>query len=291
MLEDSGHKPLIALAGDANGRDQALVLEGAAGRLQSLANWYAFTWRPIGNDPSLMEAIARSLRQSAYRVTLRPVPEENGVAAILCRAFRKSGWHVRCVRSDVNHVLRVGGRTFAQYWGGRPGALRTAVSRKGGRVDVQVFRHFDADSWKSFEAVYADSWKPAEGDPEFLRRFARAEGDAGRIRLAIATKDGQPVAAQFWTVENATAYIHKLAHRESASYLSPGTIVTARLMAEVIDRDNVEFVDFGTGDDAYKADWMEIVRPRFTIDCLNPSNPRAWPALAKRMLAPVRAAV
>ena len=53
----------------------------------------------------------------------------------------------------------------------------------------------------------------------------------------------------------------------------------------VIDGDKVDLIDFGTGNDPYKADWMEMDRPRYRIDCLDPKQPRAWPALAKRALA------
>lgn len=52
----------------------------------------------------------------------------------------------------------------------------------------------------------------------------------------------------------------------------------------VIDIDNVGLIDFGTGDQSYKAEWMEAVRPRFRIDCLDAGQPKAWLRLAKRML-------
>jgi hypothetical protein len=51
----------------------------------------------------------------------------------------------------------------------------------------------------------------------------------------------------------------------------------------------VALVDFGTGDQSYKADWMEAVRPRVRIDCLDPAQPRAWAPLAKRRLSALRA--
>ena len=152
------------------------------------------------------------------------------------------------------------------------------------KVDVRIVTHFHAEMWAAYEAIYAESWKPAEDQPDLLRRFAEAEGATGRIRLGIATHQGEPVAAQFWTVENGIAYIHKLAHLESMKPLSAGTTLTAALFEHVIDVDHVELVDFGTGNDRYKADWMEEVRPRFQIDCLDPRQPRAWAPLAKRAL-------
>lgn len=92
-------------------------------------------------------------------------------------------------------------------------------------------------------------------------------------------------------MESGIAYIHKLAHTEDSKPLSPGTTLSAALFAHVIDRDRVELVDFGTGDDPYKRDWMEAVRPRYRLDMYDPRNPRAWPHLAKaalRRLAPAQ---
>ena len=91
------------------------------------------------------------------------------------------------------------------------------------------------------------------------------------------------MAAQFWSVEKlCIAYIHKLApHREDAKPLSAGTTLSAALFERVIDGDQVDLVDFGTGnDDRYKRDWMEQDRPRYRIEAvLDPrSGLRAWPA-------------
>ena len=92
------------------------------------------------------------------------------------------------------------------------------------------------------------------------------------------------MAAQFWTVENQTAWIHKLAHRTDARHLSAGSVLTASLMARVIDEDGVALVDFGTGDDAYKADWMDGTRARLRLDCHNPAHIASWPHIARAAL-------
>jgi hypothetical protein len=281
----SGAKPCMVLATDG-GAAMALPLAEANGRLEPLRTWYAFTWRPLGQSSlGSLRAAAEDLRRRTHRVTLWPVPDEDGSASRLASAFRAAGWQVTCERCDHNHVLPVGGRSFAEYWAGRPGAMRTTLKRKAKKVIVELFDRFDPAAWAEYETIYAESWKPEEGDPALLRRFAEAEGTAGRLRLGIARADGEAVAAQFWTVENGTAYIHKLAHRESAKPLSAGTTLSAALFERVIDIDRVDLVDFGTGNDAYKRDWMEVDRPRYRIDCLDPKQPRAWPALAKRLLA------
>lgn len=283
LEEHCALKPLVAVARDGEAK-AILPLQHTADRLEALGNWYSFTVRPIltkgALGPGLLRAIARDLRSRTWRVTLSPLPDEDGSALLLQEAFGSAGWRVRREQCDVNHVLELRGRSFSDYLADRPGPLRTTLKRKSDKIEVRLLRHLDPAAWADYEAVYAASWKPAEGSPAFLRAFAEAEGRAGRLRMAVAYSEGQPVAAQFWTVENSTAFIHKLAHIEQARPLSPGTTLSAALFEEVIDRDKVALIDFGTGDDAYKRDWMERIRPRFRLDCLNPSAPQAWPHIA-----------
>lgn len=287
LLASTGLTPLIATASE-DGRTAALALTEADGQITALRNWYSFTWRPLAPEGTagdrLLAAIARGLRARGHRVTLEPVPGEDGSAERLARAFRSAGWRVSIEECDTNYVLSVSGRSFAEYWESRPGSLRTTLKRKGKKVETQVITHFDPAVWAEYEAIYAASWKPAEDQPAMLRAFAQAEGAAGRLRLGVARADGVTVAAQCWTVENSIAYIHKLAHLESHKALSAGTTLSAALFEHVIDIDRASLIDFGTGDQSYKADWMEAVRPRFRIDCLNPVRPRSWAPLAKRML-------
>ncbi|AOL94982.1 GNAT family N-acetyltransferase [Porphyrobacter sp. LM 6] len=286
LLAETGLTPLIAVASEADST-AALALTEADGRITPLRNWYSFTWRelapPGAAGDRLLAEIARQLRVRGWRVTLEPVPGEDGSAERLARAFRAAGWQVVVEPCDTNHILPVNGRSFAEYWDSRPGPLRTTLKRKAKKVETEVLTRFDPAVWADYEAIYAASWKPAEDQPAMLRAFAEAEGAAGRLRLGIARAEGLAVAAQCWTVESGIAYIHKLAHLESHKHLSAGTTLSAALFEQVIDRDKVALVDFGTGDQSYKADWMEAVRVRYRIDCLDPARPRSWLPLAKWM--------
>jgi hypothetical protein len=280
-------EPLFARA--CNGTATALLpLSRQGGTLSSLANWYTFRWRPLispGAEPlPLLETLARDLPRHGWRLVAGQVPDEDGSATLLAEALRRAGWRVEIAPHDVNHVLPVGGRTYAEYLASRPGPLRTTLKRRSGKVSCRVLDHFDEQAWRAYEEIYAASWKPEEGLPAMLEDFARAEGEAGRLRLGLAEIEGRPVAAQFWTVEAGTAWIHKLAHREDARALSPGTVLSAALFERVIDHDRVELVDFGTGDNPYKRDWMDDIRPRYRIEALWPRAPRAWPHIARRVL-------
>ena len=276
-------RPFIAMA-EGYGDRAALVLRRTDEGFASLTNWFSFTWRPLGRASGLLIALARDLRKHTHRVTLSPLPDEDGSASRVEDAFRNAGWLVFREACDENHVLPVAGRSFADYWSTRPGKMRTTLKRKAKKVEVEILTSFDEAAWHDYRAIYAESWKPEEERADILEAFARAEGEAGRIRLGIARSDGVPVAAQFWTVENGTAYIHKLAHVEAAKPLSAGTTLSAALFEYVIDTDRVELVDFGTGSDTYKRDWMEVNRPRYRLTALDWRQPRAWPALGKALL-------
>lgn len=283
-----GITPMLAVARE--GADVAVLpLTSRDGGIEALANWYSFRFRPIvspaADAPTLLAAIAGDLAKRAGRITLSGLPDEDGSRSVLAGAFRARGWIVLSEPCDINHVLVVGGRDYADYLAGRPGPLRTTLKRKARKVVCTIHTRFDADAWAAYESIYAESWKPSEGSPAFLRDFAEAEGAAGRLRLAVAHAEGEAVAAQLWTVEGGTAFIHKLAHREAAKPLSPGTSLSAALFEHVIDRDGVDLVDFGTGDDGYKRDWMEEVRQRHRLTLYRPARPANWPRLARAILS------
>jgi len=287
LLEQSGIEPLFVTASE-NDQGIALPLRRKDGALEALTNWYAFTWSDLRTsgvtDSAMLEALARDLAKRTHRVVLAKLPEEDATLQRLRSAFEGCGWIVFAEPCDTNHVLPVKGRSYDEFLADRPGRLRTTLKRKAKKVDVVLNHEFDASEWAAYEDIYADSWKPSEGDPALLRAFAEAESEAGRFRFALALNDGTPIAAQFWTVDGDTAYIHKLAHRISADKLSPGTTLTAALFKDVIEKDGVQWVDFGTGDDPYKRDWMELVRTRWQLTCLRPSHPRNWPILVKHLL-------
>lgn len=286
MLADAclpGERCFLAVARDGDAMAVLPLMQDNDG-VRSLANWYSFTARPVWNAeskaPRLLAAIAQSLTPAgAARLSALPEMEAQAMAA----ALREAGWIAQMAQCDVNHILNLRGRSFAEYWTARPGALRETVRRKGkkGVVALRIASVFDSADWDAYETVYRLSWKPGEGSPAFLRQWAEDESAAGSLRLGIAEIKGQPVAAQFWTVEAGTAFIHKLAHDERAKAHSPGTLLSAAMFEQVIDRDGVALVDFGTGNDPYKRDWMEAVRPRFAIEAYRAGAVRHWKGLAR----------
>ncbi len=292
------HAPLLVEARNGRGssflplmRPQHGVMRSA--RWQALANWYSFTAAPIfaGSDDQQAKleqlgALARALPARSWRINLAPAADDDGHAALLCDAFAAAGWIVSRTTCDWNHITRLSGESFDGWWQKKPGQLRSTIRRKGNKnaVAIRINPWFSVDDWSDYERVYATSWKPSEGAPDFLKALAEAEGSAGRLRIGLAYLDGKPVAAQFWTVDHGTAYIHKLAHDPKAQEFSPGSLLSAAMFQHVIDIDRVHTIDFGTGDDNYKRDWMDQVRPRYRIELLWPHHPASWPFIARNWL-------
>jgi CelD/BcsL family acetyltransferase involved in cellulose biosynthesis len=277
-------QPLIVRVASEGTLGWLILARNTQGNLEALTNWYTMAFRPVfAGEPddlrkrAMLTAIAkrlRAMRGAPGRITMQPVPRADGTSALLARAFKRSGWVVSVDQVSTSWTANVADMSFDEYWEARPGQLRSTYKRKSAKAefDVKIYDHFDEDAWADYEAVYADSWKPEEGSPNFLRQTALYEGDAGAVRIGICRIDGQAIAAQFWTVEDGTAYIHKLAHRESVKDLSPGTILSAALFRYVIDVDHVNIIDFGTGDDDYKADWMDSSAPLDRVQAFNPAS-------------------
>jgi len=100
----------------------------------------------------------------------------------------------------------------------------------------------------------------------------RTCANRGWLRLGIAWLDGKAIAAQFWIVAHGKASIYKLAYDEAFKAYGSGTLLTAMLMAHVIEKDHVAEIDYLIGDDPYKKTWMSLRRERWGLVAYNPKS-------------------
>lgn len=289
-----GATPHILHASEGPAQAWLFLADAGDHRRTAIANYYSFAFRPVftGDPPPdqrlrLTESMARELALDTAQIDMFPVLAEDGASALILSAFRKAGWIAVRRPMGTNHYLVLGGRDFASYWSGRPGALRNTVRRKQ-RASTLAFEVHDTLTdalWDDYVAVYRNSWKPSEPNLDFLRTIAAQESEAGALRLGFARNGAEPVATQLWTVENGVALIHKLAHHQSADDASPGTLLSHFMFRHVIDVDGVEQIDYGTGDNPYKTEWMEAQRPLYRIDCFNPRFSSAWLPAARTAIS------
>lgn len=281
-----GATPLVGVCA-RDGADAAWLLLTGDG--EAYASWYSLRVGPVfSGEPraDLLAAAARALKPRFAHITLAPMNPAD--AALAADAFRAAGWWAHDSKATANWIAHTAGLSFADYWAGRPSRLRNTVKRKAkAALDIAIHTRFDAQAWADYEVIYAASWKPEEGSPAFLRAMAES---ASTLRLGIARHEDRPVAAQLWTLDRGggdggTATIHKLAYREDAKPLSPGTLLGHAMFAHVIDNDCPAIIDYGTGDDAYKADWMDQRRMLRRLELWNPRTIGGLARAAKAKLS------
>ena len=256
-------KLLVARAGDA-----WLFLAEDGRSAQAYAAWYSLRFGAVGTIGS--DAMTSLAQRGLAKIELAPVVDP----APLRKAFRDAGWWVFVTPKTGNWRIDTSGMDFEAYWAARPAQLRNTAKRRGksAGLEIEIYDRFDARAWADYETVYRASWKPEEGSFPFLRALAEQEGAAGTLRLGIARKDGRPVAVQLWLVEHGKATIHKLAYAEHAKAMSPGTLLGMAMFRRAIDVDRVRTIDYGTGDDGYKKDWMAERRTLWRVTAFNPST-------------------
>lgn len=275
-------RPLVVRARDERGRSAWLFLAEQGGRGEAFRCWYSLRFGLIGEVEGA-GPIAGALRKRLHRLEIFPLEDPQALAG----AFRRAGWATFLSPATASWRVATAGQDFDAYWAQRPGKLRNTAQRKAkaAGLDIEIHRAFDPAAWSAYEEVYAASWKPEEGSPAFLRALAEREGEAGRLRLGVARKDGRALAAQLWTIEDGTAWIHKLAYREDSKSLSPGTVLSMAMFRAALDDDRVSRIDYGTGDDGYKRDWMGERADLWRLEAFNLASPRGLAGAARAGLS------
>jgi ribosomal protein S18 acetylase RimI-like enzyme len=290
-MEGQGHPNL--LLGQHGGAAVLLPLLRGKG-LRALSNYYSSLYEPACTDPAeqagFIRAAARYLRTlkpRASTITLQPLAED--FAATAREAFAQAGYWTDTFFCFGNWTLEVAGRSFAQYHAGLPSQLRSNLERGRGRLDRAgswSLRIIDKpgpeleDALRDYARIYAASWKEPEPHPRFIPGLCRMAAARGWLRLGVLSVAGEPGAAQLWLVKDGTASIYKLAYDERLRRYSPGSLLTAHMMARCIDEDRVRVVDYLTGDDAYKRDWMSHRRERVGLVAFDPATPGGLAAAA-----------
>jgi hypothetical protein len=258
------------------------LVETGRRRAAPLASWYTLRFAPVLHGPeaeTLAPLLYETLAERFDRLALHPLAHGPGAMP---------GWAAYATPVSTSWTIDLPAPDFDAYWAARPAPLRNTVRRRmrSHPLAIVIHRCFEADAWADYESVYRASWKPEEGSFPFLRALAEQEGAAGTLRLGIGRdRAGHAIAAQFWLVENGVATIHKLAHREDARTGSPGSILSQALFREAIAVDRVRRIDFGLGDEPYKADWVDTARPRLRIDAYRPGTVQGTAGIVREAAA------
>jgi hypothetical protein len=277
---------------------------GAKGELQSLTNCYTCLYRPLIARQARAGDIARRLGHAVGRrfarrpqVRIECLPSDWPALDGFIDGLRAAGLAVRRFAHFGNWCEPVRGRGWEDYLAGRPGNLRELLRRRGRRRERAGLRLEVIDRPEelprgiaAYETIYRKSWKPHEPFPCFNAGLMREAARERALRLGIYWRDGAPIAAQLWIVAHGSATVMKLAHDEAHRALSPGTLLTAEMIARLL-QEGVTEIDFGRGDDPYKRLWAGTRRQRIGLLIVNPRRPSGLLALSRHDLGrAVRAA-
>lgn len=277
---------LRLLVAENPAQNTAFCLPMAEGKtLHGLSNFYSSLYEPIGSLPdepeNLLQKAFQAIGHAAGLIDLRPLDADGPLLPAMLAALRASGYWADTYFCFSNWVLDVEGRNFESYFEQRPAQLRNTVRRGHGKLDregswaVSIYTGGESGleaAIDAFESVYARSWKEPEPFPRFIAELCRTAAKQGWLRLGVLRLGDMPIAAQLWLVHDKAAYIYKLAYDDHYRRLSAGSVLTAALMRHVIDVDGVTLVDYLTGDEPYKRDWMSRRRERLGIIAFRPTT-------------------
>jgi hypothetical protein len=256
----------------------------AARKLDSLSNYYTSLFGPViargsAQPCDVVTALAAAIgreRRDWDLIDLKPLDAESSFYELFVPALRDAGMVVQTYFCFGNWYLEVAGRSYAQYVDSLPSVLKKNIpynarrlERSGGRVVIITSGDEMAKELEHYERVYNASWKNPEPYPQFIPGLIRTAASEGWLRMGLVYVGGEPAAAQIWLVHAGVASIYKIAYDERFAKFSLGTVLTARLMQHVIDIDKVGVVDYLSGDDAYKSQWMSHRRERMGILAMN----------------------
>lgn len=270
--------------------------------LQALGNYYSCLYGPVGPDQAVRDLSAdqwsdavRQLQSlpGASVLRLQPLDGDSAWLAALQAALSRTGYLTDRFFCFGNWFQPVPAAGFDAYWAQRPSPLRHSVERGRRRLDragpwrIEIHSTDDAGverALQAYLAVYAQSWKTPEPCPGFMPGLVRMAARMGWLRLGVLWLDAQPVAAQVWLVHGGKANIYKLAYVEGCEKLSTGSVLTAALMRHVMEQDRVLEVDYLSGDDAYKRDWMAQRRERVGLVAFDPRRPSGLVAAGRHFV-------
>jgi hypothetical protein len=246
------------------------------------------------NQPDIVKCLVHGLDQmSIDSLRLEPVAEDDRKLQMLQQQMESIGYQSYRRFRFYNWIHKVQGQSFETYMASRPSRVRNTITRKQRKLQrehgYEVRLYGDnplQQALADYQSVYRASWKAHEQYEGFIEGLAQSLAGSGWLRLAVLYIEDKPAAAQFWFVAHGKASIFKLVYDEVWKQYSPGSILISYLMQHVIETDKVEEIDFLTGNDAYKQDWMSERRQRWALSLFKPRKPKG---MAERFVEPIKA--
>jgi CelD/BcsL family acetyltransferase involved in cellulose biosynthesis len=258
------------------------IAERGRRTLRAMGNYYTpYATLPFAYDrenaATVFASAIRQLISGVDKLQITPVaPDDEFMRFIESKPFDMP---VVTDVATINWYQRIG--LLNDYYAQLDSTLRSTIARKQRALDREgqaVYRIVsDPEELETvmdaYLEVYAHSWKPSEPYPDFIPGFMRTFSRLGLLRLGLLMVGGRVAAAQIWIVCKRTAYIYKLAYVKEFGRKSVGTLLTWHMIQSTVRDDGVDCLDFLTGNDPYKEQWMKNSRALSSVTFVNLRRP------------------
>ena len=282
--------------------DQEMLLAGVVNNQQLLAilplkkctggNWHSLTHNYSSlfsllisdeNQSEILSCLVQGLRQTPLQsITIMPVDQHDSKLLQFQKIMQTNGFECHRKFRFYNWFHRMQGASFAEYMAHRPSRLCNTIARKQRKLErehdynIRLFLGEEVlGAMQDYYKAYKASWKADEQFGGILDDLIHRFSSLGWPRLAILYIEDQPAAAQIWFVVNGKANIFRLVYDERWKQYSPGSILTSYLMKYVLDNDSIKEIDFLTGNEQYKQDWMSERRERWALTFVKHDQPQS----------------
>lgn len=257
--------------------------------MAALTNYYTCLYdvlvAPEIADPRpLLTALVRAIRQDRRQAPLvlefNYLLRDHAHYPALAAALAGAGLMVIPYFHAATWFEPVAGLSAADYLAQRPKSIRQEYARKARKleneqsIERRMFWRSDEieQALGAFQAIYRTSWKDTERHPDFIPTLFRIGITNGQLRVGILYINGQAAAAQIYTLHGGVATAFKDAYDPAFAKYSPASVLRLFTVSYLIDRDRIEEINFGYGDEPYKRDWFSHRRELSGLLACDPAS-------------------
>jgi Acetyltransferase (GNAT) domain len=292
-VEDDGGQPLLLAPLRLTELDGAVPY---ARTLASIGHTENYSVLSLVFDPVLDKAqchtvltalfdFFRSSQPAVDVLRLWPVETGSALAKELGQALREGGFWVQAYNNSFNRYEHTAGVDWEGYLAGRSANQRYNIRRRkrnlenSGDLELDIYTgEHSAEELRSGMDDYiiatVECWKgPNSLVSKPMLDLIRLAASENCLRLGVLKYNDRPIAGQFWIVAGGVAHCMRLAYHEDYKKQAPGVVLTAHMLAHLLDEDRVATIDFGIGDEEAKEKWMRNSRDYAGFMAFNPRTP------------------
>lgn len=252
-------------------------------RISSLSNYYTTLFQPIHNitnQHQLKQAIELAAKKTCQLewdiLHIYSLDPKSSLFTLLKEAFVNQRTYVEPYFQYGNWYLTPTESEKECTYSARPNTIKKQLQKlKNVDWDIKIYTDWNEveNALIDFNKLYQARWNRLEPHKRFIPNISKLTAEKGWLKIGVLYIRNEAAAAQIWFHCNNTAYIFKIAQDPRFSSYSPGTILTGYLIENAINIGKANKVDFLSGDDSYKKEWMSHRGERWGLEIIKKFTP------------------